>query len=106
MQKQLIHEYFWGILSLSDKSTLMENILFATICYSIGKSVEGRALWVLEFNKAPGQHQPGTPEVKFVAGIHGNDLVTQELLLELANHLCANYKKDYFVTEVLSALHY
>ena len=55
---------------------------------------------MLEISSAPGKEVTGQPKVKFVGGIHGNDLAGVQLLLQLAQHLCENYKADYFITEV------
>ena len=54
----------------------------------------------MEISKDPGVHVPGRPEVKFVAGIHGNEMVGQELLVQLIHHLVFNYGRDYSVTKV------
>ncbi len=40
--------------------------------YSIGRSVRGVDLLVIEISDHPGLHKPGQPEVKLVGGIHGN----------------------------------
>ena len=40
-----------------------------TNLYSIGESVNGRDLWVLEISDNPGVHEAGEPEMHFVAGI-------------------------------------
>eukprot|EP00057_Strongylocentrotus_purpuratus_P011065 XP_011665539.1 PREDICTED: carboxypeptidase D isoform X2 [Strongylocentrotus purpuratus] len=72
---------------------------------SIGESVEGRPLLVLELGNKPGNHQPGRPEVKFIGSIHGNEPVGRELVLSLANYLLMNYGKDDGVTKLLDTTH-
>lgn len=70
-------------------------ILFST--NSIGKSVENRDLWMIDIGKADSIKDS---HVLFIGGIHGNEALTTELLLQLANDLCINYQKDYAIKRV------
>lgn len=69
--------------------------------YSIGKSHKGLNLWVLEISDKPGTHQLLKPEFKYVANMHGNEVVGKEILLLLAKLLLENYGKDKFVTDLI-----
>ncbi|CBY43831.1 unnamed protein product [Oikopleura dioica] len=60
--------------------------------YSIGKSVQGRDLLVLELGTSPGQDQLLKPNFKYVANMHGNEVVGKELLLWLAHYMCQEYR--------------
>lgn len=65
-----------------------------TRLYNVGKSAQGRKLWVLEISDNPGQHEPGEPEFKYVANIHGNEVVGREIMLLFIQSLLENYDRN------------
>ncbi|XP_073411599.1 carboxypeptidase M isoform X1 [Dendrobates tinctorius] len=80
------------------------NSKYPTITYlhSIGKSVEGRDLWVLVVGKYPKKHTIGIPEFKYVANMHGNEPVGREILLHLIDYLLTNYQNDDNITKLIT----
>ncbi|XP_015114508.1 carboxypeptidase D [Diachasma alloeum] len=62
--------------------------------HSIGKSVEGRDLLVLEITQNVGERAKGRPMVKYVANMHGDESVGRQLMIYLAQYLLANYHND------------
>jgi len=63
-----------------------------TRLYSIGESVAGRKLWAIELSQKAGKHEPLKPQFRYVANMHGNEVVGRELLLHLARLLLENYR--------------
>ncbi|KAL3504584.1 hypothetical protein ACH5RR_034425 [Cinchona calisaya] len=72
--------------------------------YSIGKSVLGVPLWVIEISDKPGKDEP-EPSFKFIGNVHGDEPVGRELLLHLANWLCDNYMKHPLATLIVDNIH-
>jgi len=65
-----------------------------TSFYSAGKSSKGKNLWVLIISDNPKIHEPGEPEFKYIANMHGNEVVGKEMLIKLTKDMCAGYQKD------------
>ncbi|KAG4148225.1 hypothetical protein ERO13_D05G273101v2 [Gossypium hirsutum] len=72
--------------------------------YSIGESVRGFPLWVIEISDKPGREEP-EPAFKFIGNVHGDEPVGRELLLLLANWICDNYKRDPLVDLIVDKVH-
>jgi len=72
-----------------------------TALYSIGKSVQGRDLWVMVVSSSPWKHLKGRPDVKYVANIHGNEAVSREMALHLIEYLAVGYKENDYVRWLL-----
>jgi len=57
---------------------------------SIGQSVQGRELWVMQISDNPGLNEV-EPEFKYVANMHGDETPGREFSLYLIEWLCENY---------------
>ncbi|GIY02022.1 carboxypeptidase M [Caerostris darwini] len=72
-----------------------------TKLYSIGKSVQGRDLWVMLVTSDPNEEPLLKPNVKYVANMHGNEPVGRELMLHLLSLLLDGYGKENYITWLL-----
>lgn len=70
--------------------------------YSIGKSVQGRQLYVLQTTEGVGTPHYERPSVKYVANMHGDESIGRQLVIYLAQYLLANYGKVDRVTRLLN----
>ena len=81
---------------------LCEEFSDITSLYSIGQTVEGRDILCVKISE--GVHTERSllkPQVKYVGGIHGDEVVGRELLLYLARALCEQHGLDSGVTSLL-----
>ncbi|EFO20099.2 hypothetical protein LOAG_08391 [Loa loa] len=84
---------------LKEYATKYPNI---TWLYSIGESVRNKTLWVLAISRTPRIHRLGVPEIKYVANMHGNEVVGREVMLYLIALLCDNYGKNWYLTNLIN----
>lgn len=69
---------------------------------SIGKSVEGRELLIIQITENVAQKHLGRPSFKYVANMHGDESVGRQLLIYLAQYLLLNYGKSDRVTKLVN----
>lgn len=62
--------------------------------YSVGKSVQGRELWVMHISKNLETRTPGEPMFKYVGNMHGNEVVSRQVLIYLIDYLLSNHDSN------------
>jgi len=75
---------------MQDMATKYPNI---SRVFSIGKSVQGRELWAIQISDNAGVNE-AEPEFKYIANMHGDEVVGREMCVYLIELLLTNYEKD------------
>ena len=68
--------------------------------FSIGKSVKNRDLWVVKLSSNV-KNDDDRPEFKYIANMHGDEIVGREIMVKFIKDLLINYGKDPQVTNLL-----
>ena len=92
------HDYEELTAYLQDYANRYPNI---TNLFSIGQSVAGRELWVIEISDNPGQTELGEPEFKYVGNMHGDEAVGRELLINFVGFVLDSYGNDARITRLV-----
>jgi carboxypeptidase D len=61
--------------------------------FSLGKSVQNRELWAIQISDNVGVNE-AEPEFKYIANMHGDEVVGREMCINLIELLLTNYQKD------------
>uniref|UniRef100_A0A8C5BHP1 Carboxypeptidase D, a n=1 Tax=Gadus morhua TaxID=8049 RepID=A0A8C5BHP1_GADMO len=69
---------------------------------SVGRSVQGRELWVMRITKDPNTDDPGKPRFKYVGNMHGDETISRQVLVYLVDYLLTKYGEDQRVTELVN----
>ncbi|KAF6038138.1 hypothetical protein EB796_003558 [Bugula neritina] len=73
-----------------------------THIYSIGKSLQGKDLWVMAVSShSPDKHVLLRPETKYVGNIHGNEATSREMLIRFIDLLLTQYGEDDSITHLM-----
>lgn len=74
-----------------------------TTLHSIGKSVQKRELLTMIVSSRQNEENVplGTPNIKFVGNIHGNEAVGREMILHMIEYLVTNYKSNSTITRLI-----
>eukprot|EP00008_Paramoeba_atlantica_P000421 CAMPEP_0201502918 /NCGR_PEP_ID=MMETSP0151_2-20130828/84384_1 /ASSEMBLY_ACC=CAM_ASM_000257 /TAXON_ID=200890 /ORGANISM="Paramoeba atlantica, Strain 621/1 / CCAP 1560/9" /LENGTH=357 /DNA_ID=CAMNT_0047896541 /DNA_START=1460 /DNA_END=2533 /DNA_ORIENTATION=+ len=68
-----------------------ENYPSFTSLFSIGQSVRGREIWCLKIAENAEENPKDKPELHYVGNIHGDEVVSRELLLRFIDLLLTTY---------------
>ena len=79
-------------------------IAYPNICkrYQFGVSAGGHPIYGLKVSNNVSVNE-NEPEVMFDGGIHGDELIGQEITIRLARYLCTNYGSNTTVTDLVNS---
>ena len=71
---------------------------------SIGKSVQQRDLWAIEISDNIDTEKLDKPKFKYVGNMHGNEVISRQILIYLTQYLLENYGKNDRVTKLVNTV--
>jgi len=92
------HNYAALTKALKDLASKNKNITYLT---SIGKSLNGKDIWMLQISGEKGSEPDVKPALLICGNIEGDHVIGSEVAIELAEYLINGYGKDDEVTRVL-----
>lgn len=70
--------------------------------HSIGQSVNKGQLWAMQITDKPLEREPGEPMFKYVANMHGNEVIGRQVLIYFIAYLLENYGRDERITKLIN----
>lgn len=94
---------YYNYVELTDRlESLAQKYAHIANLSSVGRSVEGRELWVMRITKDPNMDTPGKPRFKYIGNMHGDETVSRQVLVYLVEHLLAGYGEEARITELVN----
>eukprot|EP00127_Corallochytrium_limacisporum_P005678 Clim_evm57s210 gene=Clim_evmTU57s210 len=81
-------------------NSVSDNYPNITRLYSVGSTGQSRNMWVVQISKNPQAEQREllVPQFKYIGNMHGDEVVSREILMTYIKHLVENYGIDKRVT--------
>lgn len=92
------HTYATLTSELQELSSQYSNI---AQLHTIGKSVEGRELWVIKISDNV-REKEAEPEFKYISSMHGDEVVGKEMMVYLIRTLLEEYGKNEQITKLVN----
>lgn len=71
--------------------------------HAVGQSVQNRTLWAVQISDKINETEVGEPMFKYVGNMHGNEVISRQVLIYLIQYLLEQYGKDDRVTHIVDS---
>ncbi|XP_071094185.1 carboxypeptidase D-like [Haliotis cracherodii] len=71
--------------------------------HAVGQSVQNRTLWAVQISDKINETEVGEPMFKYVGNMHGNEVISRQVLIYLIQYLLEQYGKDARVTHIVDS---
>lgn len=97
------YDQYYNYVDLTSRlQSLAQKYLHIANLSSIGRSVEGRELWVMRISADPNTDSPGKPKFKYVGNMHGDETVSRQVLVYLVEELLGKYGEEPRITRLIN----
>ncbi|MEQ2217090.1 hypothetical protein XENOCAPTIV_015592, partial [Xenoophorus captivus] len=98
------YDKYYNYVDLTNRlQSLAQSYSHIASLSSIGRSVEGRELWVMRISVEPDKDAPGKPKFKYVGNMHGDETVSRQVLVYLVEYLLSKYGEEARITELVNS---